>query len=344
MKAIWRLRILTVSLVCLSACGSAPFPGGEEGIELEGVAGRVHDPSIVKAGPTYYVFSTGTNQSGHIPIRCSTDLNHWSRCGHVFDVIPAWIRQEIPEITGLWAPDISYFSGKYHLYYAASTFGKNRSIIGQATNRTLDPSSEEYEWVDEGKVIESFPEDDWNAIDPNIIIDEKEQVWMAFGSFWSGIKMHRMDPSTGKLSTQDQTMYWLASRPIDSPHYGAIEAPFVFYHGGYYYLFVSFDFCCRGADSTYKIMVGRSAVVTGSYLDKTGTPMLDGGGTLLLESGERWRGPGGQSVLHDQPADLLVYHAYAATTGEPFLQVANLHWTDEWPVVVPLEPPRSEQQ
>ena len=60
----------------------------------------------------------------------------------------------------------------------------------------------------------------------------------------------------------------------------------------YYYLFVSFDFCCRGISSTYKIMVGRSDKITGPYVDREGKPMMQGGGTLLLEGFERWRGPG----------------------------------------------------
>lgn len=288
----------------------------------------MHDPSIAKQGTAYYVFSTDVGGPGHLPIRCSNDLQSWTQCSHMFDSIPEWIQQAIPGINRLWAPDVSYFSGKYHAYYAASTFGTNRSIIALATNTTLDSSNSQYQWSDQGSIIQSFPQDDWNAIDPNIFQDDNGQVWMAFGSYWSGIKMRRIDPITGGLSATDTTLYSLASRSTNPP---AIEAAFVFRHGNYYYLFVSFDFCCQGAASNYKIMFGRATRLTGPYTDEAGTPMLSGGGTLLLRGNADWRGPGGQSLLHDQAADLIVFHAYDAVTGKPFLQVGTLSWGNDWP-------------
>ncbi len=76
----------------------------------------------------------------------------------------------------------------YYLYYSVSAFGKNTSCIGVATNTTLDPGDKNYKWVDHGKVIQSVPGRDlWNAIDPNVVLDESQQPWMVFGSFWSGI-------------------------------------------------------------------------------------------------------------------------------------------------------------
>jgi arabinan endo-1,5-alpha-L-arabinosidase len=134
----------------------------------EGDIRGVHDPCIIKEQDSYYIFSTG----GGIPVRTSKDLIHWESIGQVFDDVPAWTRQEVPGSKGLWAPDISFFNGRYHLYYSVSTFGKNRSCIGLATNQTLDPKSTGYKWIDQGKVIESEPgRDDWNAIDPNVVLD-----------------------------------------------------------------------------------------------------------------------------------------------------------------------------
>ena len=36
--------------------------------------------------------------------------------------------------------------------------------------------------------------DDYNAIDPDYVDDGKGGAWLAFGSFWGGIKMRRLDP------------------------------------------------------------------------------------------------------------------------------------------------------
>ncbi len=236
-------------------------------------------------------------------------------------------RDDVPGLRGIWAPDISYFNGKYHLYYSASTFGSNRSSIGLATNQTLDPTSDRYKWEDQGKVISSSNTDDWNAIDPNIVIDEQGEPWLSFGSFWSGIKMRKIDAATGKLSSQDTKLYSLASRPRSAELPGAIEAPAIVRRGGYYYLFVSFDFCCRGINSTYNIRVGRAKQVTGPYLDRESKDMMEDGGTLVISGGKRWRGPGHCAILQDQDGEKLVYHAYDADArGVSTLRITPITW------------------
>ena len=286
----------------------------------------VHDPSIIRCGKYYYIFSTGDR----IPIRRSEDLKEWESVGSVFDEIPAWGKDAIPGVRNIWAPDISYHRGVYYLYYALSTFGSNRSCIGLVTNTTLDPDDPDYKWVDQGKVIGSEPGDNWNAIDPNIVTDDRGKIWLAFGSFWDGIKLTRLDSATMKPVSAAPVLISLARRITTR----AIEAPFIVRKNGYYYLFVSFDFCCRGVKSTYKIMMGRSVRVDGPYYDRTGKKMLYGGGSLVLRSRGRWRGPGHNAVLLTENGDWLIYHTYDANNyGIPTLQIRSLEWdADDWPV------------
>ena len=312
-------------------------------IKLDGDVEFVHDPAIIREKDTWYLFSTnnGPDRQGELPIRCSKDLHHWKRCGFTLPGVPEWIRKSSPKTRELWAPDPSFFAGEYHLYYAYSVFGKNTSGIALLTNKTLDPASKEYHWVDRGLVLESRAEDDFNAIDPNLVFDDQGRAWLSFGSFWTGIKMRRIDPKTGLLSSEDTKLYSLAKRakpenvPPPEPglpgNWQAIEAPYIVHHGGYYYLFVSFDLCCRGTKSNYKTMVGRSPNVTGPYVDQEGKPMLEGGGTALLTGNTRWIGPGGESVSLQPDADIIVFHAYDGKTGEPFLQISTLDWSGDWP-------------
>jgi arabinan endo-1,5-alpha-L-arabinosidase len=318
-------------------------PLNAQAIPTTGDTEFVHDPAIIKDGDTWYLFSTvaGPERKGEIPIRCSKDLRQWKKCGYVFDAMPDWIKKESPKTKELWAPDISYFNGEYHLYYAFSVFGKNTSGIALLTTKTLDPSNPNFHWIDRGLVLQSRTGDDFNAIDPNLVIDEKGRAWLGFGSFWTGVKMRRIDPSTGKRSTEDTKLYSLASRkpPANPPpnppglpgNWQAIEAPFIVYHGGYFYLFVSFDLCCRGSKSTYKTMVGRAKEVMGPYLDHNGTRMPEGGGSLLITGNHRWFGPGGESVLMQKQGDIIVFHAYDATTGNPWLQISKISWENGWP-------------
>jgi arabinan endo-1,5-alpha-L-arabinosidase len=331
-------------LAALLALAPPLSPQGPHALPLSGDYPITHDPSIAKDGNTYYVFATTSDAPRQFPIRCSTDLLHWKLCGHVFPEIPAWIHEASPKTRDLWAPDISYYDGKFHLYYAYSLFGTNTSGIALATNPTLDPTSPKYHWTDEGLVLKSQSGDNFNAIDPNLILDAKGQPWLAFGSFWTGIKMRRIDRATGKLAAADPKIYPIAERAIPaSPeppppglpaNWQAIEAPFIVHHGEFYYLFVSWDLCCRGVKSNYRTMVGRAREVTGPYLDASGTPMLKGGGTQLLFPNSRWLGPGGASVLQQPAGDYLVYHAYDATTGKPALQISTLTWEGGWPHAV----------
>lgn len=334
MTSARRLRLFAALLFLLSnAADAAHGQRASRTTEPQGDIRHVHDPAVIEEAGRFYLFSTRAGLS----VRCSEDLVRWRLCGDVFGHLPQWAVEEVPGLRGLWAPDIAYFNGRYHLYYSASTFGSNRSVIGLATNQTLDPSSESYVWKDQGKVVGSTRTDDWNAIDPNVVLDEAGRPWLSFGSFWGGIKLRRLDPATGKLSNEDETLYALAARPRSKELPGAVEAPVIVHRDGFYYLFVSFDFCCRGAKSTYNIRVGRARRVTGPYVDRSGRPLMEGGGTLLLEGSGRWAGPGHCAVLRTKRGDKLVYHAYDTEwRGTPTLRIVELFWDKEgWPTVSP---------
>ncbi|HXT34965.1 MAG TPA: arabinan endo-1,5-alpha-L-arabinosidase [Chloroflexota bacterium] len=323
------VRVCVAVLALLGGSGAVPSGRADD---MSGYT-FVHDPSMIKEGHTYYLFSTGDPAgvigNGNAQIRTSTDLRHWRYRGTVFQTIPGWVIDAVGEIPNLWAPDISYYHGLYHLYYAGSTFGTSNSVIGLATNKTLDLASPAYHWVDRGLVIRSTTNDDWNAIDPNLALDAHGNPWLAFGSFWSGIKLIALDPATGKPAGSRYTLHALAYRPGSN----AVEAPFIVYRYPYYYLFVSFDHCCEGVASTYRIIVGRASQITGPYLDRAGRRLDQGGGTQLLASNGYERGPGGQSVTWDGAAYLLVYHYYdGRDSGNAKVQVRKMSWTpDGWP-------------
>lgn len=320
----------------------ADLPGGKSVI---GETAPVHDPALIIADDgTWYVYSTGLlnrENGGTIQIWSSHDEGTtWDYAGTVWDRIPAWIDQHFADGAlpdNLWAPEITEHDGTYYLYYSASRFGGNNSLTALATNTTLDPADPDYEWVDQGLVVSSpatgldpnNPGKTFNAIDAGIIEDADGTPYMAIGSFWYGIFLVPIEWPTGKpvAGWQSQTVN-IADRFLPG---NPVEAPYITEHDGYYYLFVSFDSCCRGADSTYKVAVGRSTSVKGPYLDKDDRDMFGGGGSVVLDSHGAITGPGGQSVF----GDYMAFHYYDGSDEEapylPTLGLQKIEWKDGWP-------------
>ena len=302
---------------------------------LDALRSGMPDPAIVEAkdGSGYYVFTTGHG----VKVFHSTDLTSWNQIGTVFDRhVPEWAEDAIPGCDGIWAPDIRYFNGRYHLYYSVSTFGSQRSVIGLATTKSVNPSNKDYKWVDQGLVIESFPEkDDFNAIDPAVFTDKTGKAYLYWGSYWTGIKGMEIDPLTGKPrdSMGESLDYEALAQRTGRGFPTNIEAPFVVQHDDYYYLMASWDFCCAGKDSTYKVVVGRSKSALGPFVDRQGLSMNEGGGEVVLASDSRWHGPGHNSFLRSDRGDFLVHHVYDGEHVRKgrILQIRKVKWTrDGW--------------
>jgi arabinan endo-1,5-alpha-L-arabinosidase len=324
-------RTLSAAVLIFAACGIAP--GAETNTAANTAVlllGRrdvsVHDPStIVQCKDEYWVFATGRG----IVSRHSTNLIHWSPGPPVFTNIPSWTTNAVPGNHGrFWAPDVIHLGNRYLLYYAVSTWGKNTSAIGLATNPTLDPADSDYAWTDRGPVIQTTPVSDCNAIDPAITMGPDGKLWLAFGSFWTGIKLVELDPATGQRLATNSPVYSLA-------HHDKIEASYIYWRDGHYYLFVNWGQCCEGVKSTYNIRVGRCEKIIGPYLDKEGTDMMLDGGSLVLGSRGPFIGPGHAGIISVNGKDWFSCHFYDGTReGTPTLGLLPLQWdADGWPEV-----------
>lgn len=289
----------------------------------------VHDPVMAYEGGVYHLFSTGHG----LQHATSTDRRTWTvHSEPVIARVPQWARDSVPDLRNhLWAPDVVRYRGRWWLAYSCSTFGKNTSAIALASADTLAPGAE---WRDEGPLVCSREgRDNWNAIDPCLVIDDDGQPWMAFGSFWGGIQLTRLD--TTMHVAEPRRLLTIARRRDDGKG-GPIEAPFIFRRGDFYYLFVSWDYCCRGMESTYKVAVGRSRSVAGPYTDRDGKDMSEGGGTLVIEGDKREFEAAGHSAAYSfNGEDIFICHGYSVgRNGEAILIQRTIDWTDDgWPVL-----------
>jgi arabinan endo-1,5-alpha-L-arabinosidase len=288
---------------------------------------RAHDPSrICRDGDRYFLYYT---EEG-VGSKQSTDLVHWTEGPTVFATPPPWTSEAVPGFRGkIWAPDVIRVKDKYFLYYSISTFGKQTSALGLATNTTLDPTGSDYKWVDEGIVLQSREGLPYNAIDPVPFWDSDGKLWLVWGSYWEGIHIAELDPATGKRLHPETPPVRLARQKAPSTD---IEAAYLHKHGKYY-LFVNFGSCCSGVKSTYNIRVGRGENPTGPFVDKDGVDLKDGGGTMFLEAEGRYIGPGHVGILANGDEELLSYHYYDGDDrGRSKFRIRRLEWgADGWP-------------
>ena len=283
-----------------------------------------------------------------IPMLSSADLAHWTYLGDAFSSRPAYATAS----AGLWAPEIEYYpeasSGKYHLYYTVTdtTLPGGGAAIGVATSDSpAGPWAHASAPVVEPHAADCCPGSRRAVIDPEVLRTSGND-YIYYGSYFGGISARVLSEDGLSSDPATQTNVAVANK---------YEGAEVVAKGGYYYLFASATDCCRGPLTGYSVFVGRSASPTGPFLDRSGVDMNDDerlddptdarvGGTVALSmNGNRWLGPGHNTVFQDFSGQWwTIYHAidendpyFAGATGftrRP-LMLDPVDWADGWPTV-----------
>ena len=334
---LWTIVVVLLFVVCTTATAQ----NNKHIRPLVTDTPMVHDPVMAYENGQYYLYSTGRR----LQLMTSPNRRTWTlhRQG-AMPAIPQWTHDSVPGFKEhVWAPDIIRWRDRWWLAYSCSTFGKNTSAIGLMS---VDSLAHYSQWRDEGCIVASQRHrDDWNAIDPNFVVGEDGQLWLTFGSFWDGIQIVRLDSSLhiarGNRPTTIARRRGKGTEVESNPTSkyagtNAIEAPFIFRHNDYYYLFVSWDYCCRGNKSTYRVVVGRSNSVEGPYLDRNGTPMTEGGGTPFFKGDKHLLEAAGHcAAYHFDDGDFCVCHGYSLQHGGASILIHRpILWdADDWPCI-----------
>ncbi|KAL9095073.1 MAG: hypothetical protein Q9165_002675 [Trypethelium subeluteriae] len=272
----------------------------------------VHDPAVIQNSGNYYAFSTGGLLNYW---KASSISGPWAHQGTVFSSAP---NINNAGNTDLWAPDLHQVNGLYYLYYAASSFGSQNSVIGLATSSSLNVGS----WTDHGAVISSpgttSPYTITNAIDPNLIVTPSGSAYLNWGSFWADIWQVPLQSGLATPSSASSAKMISEDPSGNRPE----EGSYMSYHAPYYYLWVSHGQCCGfnanslpAAGTEYKIIVGRSESVNGPFLDQSGKDMAQGGGTTIMGSNGNVYAPGGQGVVTAADGTDILYYHYCEFTS-----------------------------
>lgn len=344
-----KIKYISLGLIVLSfsACKKEEIEEPNENNSKTGTAmiySGVHDPAqLIEVNNKLVLFASPVEWSIY-----EFGSSQWQPKGD--DIYangnPSWYSG-----SSLWAPSIiKTINNDLRLYHSAVIDEDNAvsrigfaSVSGTPDNFSFTPSSD--------YVLESQNIDQPFAIDPAVFEDDDGRIWLVYGSHTEGIWMVELDQSTGLLKTNpsDKTWELTDNRFTEIANYGGqlnennIEAAYIYNHpdNPYYYLFVNWDVCCSGVNSTYNIRVGRSNSPTGPFLDKDGVDLKMGGGTLFMDANgqiagnDRFRGPGHAGIYqHIDGKYYFTHHFYdAENNGEPSLAIWNLDWVNNWPVL-----------
>ena len=306
------------------------------------------DPAIVHAPDGYYyAYGTQTlsgDQWINIQVARSLDLVHWEHLGDALPNKPDWAQTT----QDFWAPSLIFDGKTYFMYFSATPDVCHHHERGHALAvATSDNPAGPF--VDMGMPL--LLGMGFEYIDPMAFDDPATGKHLLYwGSGYQPIKVQELAP--------DRMSFVPDSYPIDliwpNGKNGAfprlVEASWVIFRDGFYYLFYSGDNCC-GPDAEYGVMVARSESATGPFEtleEAKGVPH-----SLILFKNDRWLAPGHNCVAEDAAGDLwIVYHAIDVNkprqtqedeiNSRRILLIDRIEWHEGWPWVgTPSHEPRS---
>ena len=281
------------------------------------------DPCIWDGEDGYwYMFSTGTLATRKM-FR-SANLVSWeytSETPFTEDAINAF--SSIGE-TNFWAPEVVKIGNKWNMYLSGE---QNPLVVFQSNYPTFG-----YEFI--GEVLDAGNKLTGENIDPCVRRDRDGKLWLFWNSAWQG--MYRIRLKDDGLSIYDgATKEHVAgiSVNIDTTREKTFEGAYLYRRKGYWYLFVSAG---RYDNATYCVRVGRSASLSGTFVDKEGNPMTEGNATLILSASNTFYGTGhNASIITDKlNKTWMLFHShwYGTSSGARPVCISEVLWDDDgWP-------------
>ena len=253
------------------------------------IAGDCPDPTVIRAGDTYYAAGTSSEWAPPYRLFESKDLVNWTYLGPMFKEMPDWT------VGSYWAPELFYHKGTFFVYYTARRASDRKSFIGVATTRDIKQGFTDHglivEWTNEA--IDAFV----NEIDGRLYI-----TWKAYG-----LDRGKTIEILGSELTEDGLklkgdVFSLLIAERDSWEAGGIEGQCIVKRNDYFYMFYAGNGCC-GANCNYQTGVARAKSIRGPWEKYADNPVLHSGG--------QWRCPGhGTVVTTPDNRYFFLYHAY----------------------------------
>ncbi|MET8429025.1 glycoside hydrolase family 43 protein [Nocardia sp. NPDC004860] len=285
------------------------------------VPGFYPDPSICRAGQTYYLACSSFEYFPGVPLFSSTDAEHWTPIGHVATRPGQLALEDVPTAGGVWAPTIRFHDDRFWLV-VADAFGRGPLLF--TADRAEGP------WSD-GIELHGV-----EGIDHDIAWDADGTCYITFSGLvlegeqsgtHHGIQQVRMDTTTGHALEKPRSLW--SGTGLKFP-----EAPHLYDVDGTWYLLIAEG----GTERGHSISIARADHPEGPFHGcpanpiyshrSTSHPVQNTGHADLVRTDDGWR----VVFLGTRPTGLT--QAFAVMGRESFQ--STLHWVDGWPVIDPI--------
>lgn len=279
--------------------------------------GMFPDPSIVRVEDDYYMVNSTFVFFPCIPISHSKDMINWKIIGYAI-TNPKWANiDHLEGGRGYWAPDISYYEGKFFIT-ATLRHNDGGTVIRQQVIVFAEKPEGPYS---EPTVI------DVDGIDPSLFTDDDGRRYMLLNR---GARLIEIEPDGSRQLSEPYLIYYGDLKT-------ATEGPHLLKKDGWYYLFLAEGGTGRG----HQISVARSQSLKGPYEPCPYNPIL----TQKDPNAQLQCCGHGKPVMTQAGEWYMVYLTYRFINGSYGMlgretALDPITWTsDGWPIVNGLKGP-----
>jgi xylan 1,4-beta-xylosidase len=233
------------------------------------------DPSIVRVGDDYYLATSTFEWFPGVQIHHSRDLANWTLVGRPLTRPSQLDMRGNPDSCGVWAPDLTYTDGRFHLMYTdVKRYG--RTTVDGALGASFRDFHNYWVWSDR-------IDGDWSdpvhlnssGFDPALFHDDDGRSWM-LNMLWDhrpgrrrfgGVLIQEMDLKGGRLLGERRLIF--EGTPL-----GFTEGPHLYKRDGWYHLLVAEG----GTERSHAVVMARSKSLFGPYEPHPDGPVLTAAG------------------------------------------------------------------
>ncbi|SCE80752.1 xylan 1,4-beta-xylosidase [Micromonospora matsumotoense] len=226
------------------------------------LAGFHPDPSILRVGDDYYLATSTFEWYPGVRLHHSRDLVHWRQLGGIITDRRLLDLRGCGDSNGVWAPDLTYHDGQFHLVYSdvasfASGYWDPQNFLITASDIT-GPWSEPVKLHGRGFDAALFHDDDGTSWLLAMSAD-----WRPGRDRFGGIEIQQYDRAARRLVGRPRILF--TGTPV-----GVTEGPHLYRHDGWYWLITAEG----GTSWEHQVTVARSRELFGPYEVDPDGPLL----------------------------------------------------------------------